>query len=80
MAAKKTKGGEWVQNWKEKYESLRNEQQVQPFVDELLKNIGVLLMVTPMNEWPDVAKAAFKAASKDMPTLAHLYIEIHDKK
>lgn len=51
----------------------QRQEILKPFVEEFLRNIGVILANTPRAEWPNIANVAFKAAQRKMPAAAEYY-------
>lgn len=48
-------------------------QHINGFTDSMLRNIGVILALTPYEQWPAIAKAAYKHAAERQPTTAQYY-------
>jgi len=54
-------------------QSLRDKETLKPFVEEFKEALGLVLVNTPYEEWPKLAKLAFEHVSSRMETAAWMY-------
>jgi hypothetical protein len=79
MAFKSGKGNVWVKKdaeiarLKAEIERLHDVKYIRQFADELTKNIGTMLAVTPFSKWPEMAKVAYRHAERDQEVSAWVY-------
>lgn len=56
-------------------EGFQRAKILQPFIKDFLESIGVILCNMPFEEWPQIAKAAFRHNERLAPSAAALYKE-----
>lgn len=58
---------------KAEIDRMHDVKYIKAFADELTKNIGTMLAVTPYSEWPEMAKVAYRHAKDQQETSAWIY-------
>ena len=79
MAFKTGKGNVWAKKdaeivrLKAEIERLHDVKYIRQFAEEIQRNIGTMLAVTPYSKWPEMAKVAYRHAQERQETAAWIY-------
>lgn len=58
---------------KAEIERLHDVKYIKQFANEITRNIGTMLAVTPFSKWPEMAKVAYRHAEADQQVAAYIY-------